>query len=206
MVSKVIGRINFFSKASGLTLNLRRCELLAVHNSDLGVKANIPVKNEVKYFGLVITKNLPAREDLNISPRLKAIQKSLNHWLAQDLSILGRILLSKAEDFSRLIYPCHSLYTSSKAIKSSHSIIFKFIWKNKTHCLRKSQLVKEYVNGGLRAMEFESVTAAFRVKWLKECISCPGSIWYHIPSQLFNKVGGIVFLLNVTLKRIRQNL
>lgn len=79
MVSKVIGRINFFSKASGLTLNLKKCELLAVHNSDLSVKANIPVKNEVKYLGLVITKNWLAREDLNISPRLKVIQKSLNH-------------------------------------------------------------------------------------------------------------------------------
>lgn len=45
MLTKVTGRINFFSKASGLTLNLRRCERLAVHNSDLSITANIPVKN-----------------------------------------------------------------------------------------------------------------------------------------------------------------
>ena len=47
----------------------------------------------------------------------------------------------------------------------------------------------------LRAMEFESLIVAFRGKWLKECISQPQSIWYHIPNKIFNKVRGIDFLL-----------
>ncbi len=72
--------------------------------------------------------------------------------------------------------------------------MFKFIWKNKTHYLRKSQLVRDYENGGLRAMDFESVIAAFRIKWLKDCSSHPLSIWYHIPNKIFNKVGGLEFL------------
>lgn len=43
-VSNVIDRINFFSKASSLTLNLRKCELLADYDSDISVVTNIPVK------------------------------------------------------------------------------------------------------------------------------------------------------------------
>lgn len=195
MVSKVINKIGFFSKASGLTLNLRKCELLVVHGSNLNSIANIPVKNKVKYLGLVITKNVHDGEDLNITPRVKTVQKVLNHWLTQDLSKLGRILLSKVDDLSRLIYACHSLHTPPKMIKSANSVIFKFICKNKTHHLPKSQLVRDYTNGGLKAMEFESVIASFRIKWLKDCMSQPHSILYHIPNKIFNKVGGIDFLL-----------
>lgn len=195
MVSKVIDKISLFSKASALTLNIRKCEILAVHTTAINSIGNIPVKEQVKYLGVVIMKNLNNRDDLNFTPKVKAIQRSFNHWLTRDLSIFGRILLSKAEGFSRLIYPCHSLYTSPKVIKSSNSIIFKFIWKNKTHYLRRSQLVREYVNGGLGAMEFESVIAALRIKWLKDCISRSQSIWYHIPNKLFDKIGGIAFLL-----------
>lgn len=123
MVSKVIDKIGFFSKASGLTLNLRKCELLAVHGSNLNSIANIPIKNEVKYLGLVITKNVHDRQDLNITPRVKTVQKVLNHWLTRDLSILGRILLSKVDGLSRLIYACHSLHTSPKMIKSANCYI-----------------------------------------------------------------------------------
>ena len=195
MVSVAIDSVKLFSKASGLTLNVNKCELISIHGNGPNNIASIPVKEEVKYLGLQITKNKQNRENLNISPRLKAVQKCLNHWLTRDLSILGRILLSKAEGMSRLIYPCQSIYASQNTIKSANSIIFNFIWRNKTHYLRKSQLVKDYPNGGLRAMEFESVIASFRVKWLKECITHPESIWYHIPNKLFERVGGVEFLL-----------
>ncbi len=80
MVSKAINKISLFSKASALMLNLKKCELL-------DSIANIPVKNEVKYLGLMITKNKQNREDLNVTPGLNAVHKSLNHWLTRDLSI-----------------------------------------------------------------------------------------------------------------------
>ncbi len=74
--------------------------------------------------------------------------------------------------------------------------MLKFIWKNKTHYQLKSQLVRDYENGGFRAMDFESVIAAFRIKWLKDCISQSLFVWYHIPNKIFNKVGGLNFCLN----------
>lgn len=64
MVSKVIDKISLFSKASGLTLNIRKCEILAVHSTALNSIANIPVKEQVKYLGVVIMN----------TPKMKAIQ------------------------------------------------------------------------------------------------------------------------------------
>lgn len=49
------------------------------------------------------------------------MKKSLNHWLTRDLTIFGRNILSKAECISKLIYPCNSLYISSKNINNANT-------------------------------------------------------------------------------------
>ncbi len=89
-----------------------------------------------------------------VEERIDSMKKSLNHWFIRDLSTVGRILLTKTEGISKLIYPRYSLYISPQQIKKVNSIMFNFIWKNKTHY---TQMIKEYKNGGLKASEFESM-------------------------------------------------
>lgn len=57
-----------------------------------------------------MSKDRNKREQLNIEGKIDSMKQSLNHWLMRDLSILGRILLTKAEGLSKLVYPCQSLY------------------------------------------------------------------------------------------------
>ncbi len=140
-------------------------------------------------------KEIHTRELVNIEERIDSMKKSLNHWLMRDLSIMGRILLTKAEGISKLIYPCCSLYVSPQLIKKVNSILFNFIWKNKTHYIKKSQMIKEYNNGGLKASEFESMVGVLKLNWIKMYLAQPNSMWFHIPKSLFKKVGGLDFLL-----------
>lgn len=37
------------------------------------------------------------------------------------------------------------------------------------------------------ALEFESLTGMLRIKWLREYLSKPQSLWYYIPNKLFLK-------------------
>lgn len=69
-------------------------------------------------------------------------KKSLNHWLTREISIVGHILLVKAEGLSKLIYPCQSLYVSQALIKKVNLIIFNFTWRNKTHYIKKAQKLR----------------------------------------------------------------
>lgn len=55
---KILETIGSFSKASGLKLNLEKCELLPVHDCNLSVIRSIPVKTTVKYLGIQITKDV----------------------------------------------------------------------------------------------------------------------------------------------------
>ncbi len=67
---------------------------------------------------------------------------------------------------SKVIYPCHSLFISNNNIRKANSVIFQFRWRNKTHYLKRSQLVKEYKNGGIKALDFEALIGSFRMNWL----------------------------------------
>uniref|UniRef100_A0A8C2B6N7 Reverse transcriptase domain-containing protein n=1 Tax=Cyprinus carpio TaxID=7962 RepID=A0A8C2B6N7_CYPCA len=59
--------IRGFSQASGLKLNLKKCELLAVKDCDVSNIYDIPVKDQVTHLGIIITKDQNTRSPLNFS-------------------------------------------------------------------------------------------------------------------------------------------
>ncbi|KAI2647901.1 LINE-1 retrotransposable element ORF2 protein [Labeo rohita] len=134
-------------QASGLCLNLKKCEILPLYNCIEKDLEMITVKNDVKYLGIHLSKNLATRESKNITEKIEEVKRSLNLWLTRDLTILGRNLLSKSEGISKLIYPSYSLYISSQNIRKANTIIYQFIWR------------------GLKTIDFESVVGVFRVNW-----------------------------------------
>lgn len=122
---KIIQAINTFSNASGLKLNLNKCELMTIHRSDLTEAYNIPIRSVVKYLGIHISKNPTERENLNVW------RTKLNSWLLRDISLLGRVFLTKLESISRCIYPAYSLAIPNRAIKKVNQINFDYIWRKK---------------------------------------------------------------------------
>ncbi len=108
-VKTALDCISKFTKSSGLKLNLHKCEILFIHDSvDLSIE-NIPVKDSGKYLGIYISKNKITCEQFIFMSKIKKTKHILNNWLQRDLSIFGRVLLSKAEGLSRFVYllcPC----------------------------------------------------------------------------------------------------
>lgn len=72
-------------------------------------------------------------------------------------------------------------------INKANTVIFQFMWRNKAHYIRRSQLVKEYDKGGIKAPEFESMAGTFRTDWIKSCPSQPNSMRFHIPRFVFQE-------------------
>ncbi len=60
------------------------------------------------------------------------------------LSLKGRTLLTKAEGISRLSYAANSLFVDRPTCKLIDVMLLKFLWKNKTHYIRKSVILNTY--------------------------------------------------------------
>lgn len=98
------------------------------------------------------------------------------------------------ESISRLIYPAYTIAVSNRAIKKINQINFGYIWKKKTHYMKKVEMIKQYKEGGLQAIDFDSINETLKMNWLKSLLN-NNSFWFHIPRELFKKLGGIEFLL-----------
>lgn len=122
-------------------------------------------------------------------------KKRFDMWLMRDLSLKGRVLLSKTEGLSRLVYPAKVLDVPKSYIKKIDSTLFNFIWKNKSHYLNKNILCNSYNQGGLNVLDFGTSNTIFKLNWIKHYIKHTDKLWYIIPNLIFEKVGGIEFLL-----------
>ncbi len=187
--------IESFSRASGLCLNINKCELMSIKHCGVSSICNIPVKDQVTYLGIVINKDQKTRCKLNFDPLIVKSQKKFNSWLQRDLSVRGRILLSKAEGLSRLTYAALSLELDKGTLKKVDSMLNKFVWKNKIHYIRKSVLMNPTKQGGLDFLDFTTLNNTFKINWLKNFLKNPFSLWNIIPNYIFSKVGGLNFLL-----------
>lgn len=194
-IPNVMKTLSLFSQASGLRLNTNKCEILTIHETDDSHICNIPIKNEIKYLGMKINKNFKERVDNNIQPIIDKNQKILSSWLQRNISIFGRILLTKMESISRLIYPSFSVDIPDQYIKKINKIQYDFIWNNKQHLIRKNDLVKPIEEGGLNVIDFDVMNGVIKLQWLKKFLIKKNSVWFSIPTFLFEKIGGIDFLL-----------
>lgn len=190
--------LDHFSKVSGLTLNINKCELFALKDGiqDCTVTNGIPVREVINYLGIKICKNEKERLALNFNPLLDKIKTKFNMWLSRDLSLKGRILLSKSEGLSRLIYTAMVLDVPKSLIKDIDSVLFNFVWKNKHHYLKRDILCNSVADGGLDMIDFGTSNVILKAKWIKNYIQNKNKLWFYIPNLIFDKLGGIEFLLN----------
>ena len=119
---------------------------------------NIPVQDCVKYLGIHLSKKHLVRQRINFSPKMKKTQNIFNTWLQRDLSILGKVLLSRAEGLSRFVYPSLSLFVNPSTCKEINKT-FDFIWKN------KSVLSNKRAEGGLEVLDFVDINNTFNINW-----------------------------------------
>lgn len=80
-------------------------------------------------------------------------------WLMRDLSLKGRILLSKTEGLSRLVYPARILDVPKSFLREIDSTLLHFIWRNKPHYLKKQVLENPLESGGLNVLDFQSANS-----------------------------------------------
>uniref|UniRef100_A0A8C6NIX7 Reverse transcriptase domain-containing protein n=1 Tax=Nothobranchius furzeri TaxID=105023 RepID=A0A8C6NIX7_NOTFU len=148
--------ISDFSEASGLCLNLKKCELLAIKDCPANTVCNICVKQEVTYLGLLISKDQKSRCSLNFTPIIQKTLKKFNRWMQRDLSLKASVLITKAEGLSRLTYAALTLRLDKEIGKDIDRILFNFIWKNRTHYIRKTVVMNKYESGGLNVLDFST--------------------------------------------------
>ena len=104
------------------------------------------------------------------------------------------------------MYRAGLVCTHKDIIKEVNKILFNFIWKGKDE-VKRSVLISDEENGGLRAPHLESIIRTQRIMYCKKFAEAQQSSWKIILSHYLKQVGGKLrfWFVDLTLKNFLLN-
>ncbi len=171
-VQNLLKILHSFAKCSGLKMNIEKTEAMWIgqNRSSEHKPQNLSWNKTIKILGIYFGYDKTETIKLNYNQQLKKLQKTLNLWKMRDLSLIGRILIAKQLGLSKFIYVTRIVDTPEDICDEIEKIIYDFIWKGKKAKIKKSTLIGEYEEGGLKAPHRQSLINAQQALWIKKYI------------------------------------
>ena len=190
------GSIRRFSNISGLKLNITKS--LLVYLGPWRHKKEKILDIEICYgsfnmLGIYIGRDSKTKDYRNFDLKIRKMENKFKLWEHRDLSICGRILLSKSQGISNLIYSMSMVETKSAFIQETQKRLNAFIWNSKPPKVSHNVLISDYEDMGLKSIDVESQCKALKMPWVGRILNSMG--WADVINTYLEKVGGLRLLL-----------
>jgi len=196
-----ITRFNQFETCSGLKLNINKTELVPIGKID---NLNITLPKCIsqikvsqlpfKALGIWYSKNDQEILDLNMSERIKTMEKLTNIWKSRKLSLKGRITIIKSLILPQVQFLFSMIHIPNYTIEILDKILFSFLWDGKPPKIKRSTIIRSIEEGGLGMLEVRKVHTAAKCSWIKRLLNDTKSKWkvtmwhmLNIKSSILNK-------------------
>jgi hypothetical protein len=191
-LKEVLSTLDRFKVLAGLKLNLSKSEALWLGKSRDSKQTPLGLKwvKGVRALGIYFSYDEKEMEEKNFTEKLKELKKLLAIWGQRDLSILGRITVFKSLAFSKVIYQCNNLAVSSDFLKELNQVAFNFIWGYKKDKVKRTAVIADYADGGLKMLDTESFVNAQKIMWVKRIQKGEQGSWKVYPDYILSRLVG----------------
>ena len=196
-VKKTLQEINHFGLYSGLKLNTQKSVLYPISNTHQleNNNLNLTIKTDtISLLGITLGRDENEKYQLNVSEKCINMRKNLNRWSQRQLSLVGKILVTKSYAISKVIHTMTSTVVKEEDIKLIQQAVNKFIWSNKPAKVKHDVLINPLKEGGLNAMDIESQYKALKLPWVWRLMR--SNNWNSAINDRFKQYGGIKLLIN----------
>ena len=173
-LSATLQTIETFGSMSGLRRNGKKTEALWI-GSMVGNKEKLfPEKNfkwpenKVKVLGVWLSTDPNITLNINYREKAGKIKNILSNWKYQRLTLVGKIQVIKSLAASQLTYILAPLATNHKIIKEINNLFYSFLLDNKGDKMKRSVMINDYKNGGLKMVDIASFTKSLKTAWIKK--------------------------------------
>ena len=112
----------------------------------------------------------------------------------RDLSLIGRILITKTLGISKFVFVSTVTDINEDIVKEVTRLIYNFIWKSKRPRIKRTTLIGDYSQGGLRAPDFETMIKSQKVMWIKRFLDSNSSLWKEVINHYLKDKGGVLYV------------
>jgi hypothetical protein len=157
-----------FGKLSGLECNVEKTTLVQVGTqhpiSDDILNLGFAVKDEVTTLGINLKGPVCSFAD-SVHKIGEKLQRQVNHWSRFNLSLSGRIAVTKSMLYSQINYLCSFLPVTAFNVTEFGNIIEKFVSGNLN--IARKRIYRTVAMGGLGLFEITSYLDAQRCSWVR---------------------------------------
>ncbi|MGI9312710.1 MAG: reverse transcriptase domain-containing protein [Alphaproteobacteria bacterium] len=204
-ITSIMNVLNIFDGISGLRTNFDKSYIFPigyyVFNTPIHI-LNCLFKlsyGPICYLGISFTHHHDDFFRLNFLPKLSRLKSTLNLWSIRDLTPIGKILIVKTFALSNFVYLFTVLPNPPQAfIDELNTCIYNFIWKGKIDKVKRSTIIANYNEGGLRMPHINSFIHSLKCSWVRRYISDVYNNWklfFDIHLRKF----GCAFLFNCNM-------
>ena len=159
---------------SGLKLNVNKATILRVGSlkyTNIQHLENLRflwTSNSAETLGIIFSNDKQKLIENNLIPKLNDFVICLTRSNHRKLSLMGKITVAKIFALSKLIYPLNVLNNPPVDIlKKTKFEIFNFIWDSKPDKIKRSVIMQDYKNGGLRLINIIYFIEALKAGWVR---------------------------------------
>ena len=173
-VEKATQVLNSFGNISGLRLNPTKTKALWL--GPCGDREEKPFgfnwpKEPVRALGIFISYNEKQNNKKNFLAKIEKLGSKLEVWRSQNLSILGRCLITKCLGIPQLVYSMSILDVPTNCIPTIDISIIQFIWKKRKDKIERQVMYQNYEKGGLRVPNADVMTKSLRLAWISRLLA-----------------------------------
>ena len=177
-ISGSIEELARFGHQSGLKVNVEKTSCMPIGTlteNCVSTVHNIDIVKELTILGIKIDRNIESVADNNIQLKTTSIKRELEQWKRRGLTPIGRISIVKALILSKLVHFFISLPNPSiRCTKELERLLFEFVWGKKDK-IKRTKLVQNYSNDGLKMIHIDSFINSMKLSWLKRMCSSNAS-------------------------------
>lgn len=159
----------------------------------------------VNYLGINFTHHAEDFFKLNYLPKLSRIKNLIHQWSKRDLTPIGKIIIIKTFAVSQLVYILTVLPSPPvNFLQEINRLFHKFIWDNKPDKIRRSVLLNNKQDGGLRMIDVALFATSLKTSWVKMYLDDNHRPWKDLFDYCL-KAHGCRFLFNCNFQNTDVN-
>ena len=128
---------------------------------------------------------------INYREKVENLKNVLNSWQLRRLTLPGKIAVIKSLAASQMVYVLSSLSTCQDTLREVNNLLYDFLWDGKGDKIKRTVMVNDYENGGLKMLDIFTFNKSLKVSWLHNFFdkSNKGK-WKYILEENLEKLGG----------------
>ena len=123
--------------------------------------------NKVKALGVWFSTTKGESLTLNYEEKNERICRLVNIWQFRKLTLLRKITVIKSLLASQLVYSLYPLPSSQHYLNEIKDVFFKVLWEGKQDEVKRTEIINDFAEGGLKTLDLQSFNRALKAKWIQ---------------------------------------